>query len=427
MGSWIVYDIGNTVFWAGIVGVSFPLWITKAVDDIPPGMGGDDATLGYTLAGAMAVALVLSPILGAISDQSSRRMPMLAVTTLLSVVAAFFIGSGNLTVSLALFALALCSMEVGTVFYNALLAEVSSESNRGTIAGLGIGIGYTGAFLGVGTALIMAEREGYDFVFRVIAILFLLFALPIFIFLKERRREVTTSRISTKIILGLTQLVSNLRSLNQYPGLRPYLVGRFLYTLGINTSTAFGVVFASETVGLSDREIYIITLSGIAIAVPSAALWGRRVDHVGAGPVITTGLLVWLGLLILALAIPGLPFLSKHLYWIVGCLVGVALSAVFAADRPFMLTFTPPQFLGEFFGLHGMVGKLGRVTGLALWPLVSTTLGFGQQAAVISLLICLGLSYLILKSLTPSSPGGREVEREGQGPSPIPSPIKREG
>ena len=250
MGSWIVYDIGNTVFWAGIVGVSFPLWITKAVDDIPPGMGGDDATLGYTLAGAMAVVLVLSPILGAISDQSSRRMPMLAVTNLLSVVAAFFIGSGNLTVSLALFALALCSMEVGTVFYNALLAEVSSESNRGTIAGLGIGIGYTGAFLGVGTALIMAEREGYDFVFRVIAILFLLFALPIFIFLKERRREVTTSRISTKIILGLTQLVSNLRSLNQYPGLRPYLVGRFLYTLGINTSTAFGVVFASETVGL---------------------------------------------------------------------------------------------------------------------------------------------------------------------------------
>ena len=425
VGSWFIYDIGNTVFWAGIVGLSFPLWVTKAVDDVPPGMGGDDATLGYTLAGAMAVVLVLSPILGAISDQAGRRTPMLLATTLVSIAATLFIGSGGLTTSLALLALALCSMEIGTVFYNALLTEVSSETNRGTIAGLGIGIGYIGALFGVGAALILAEREGYVFVFRVIAILFFLFALPIFLLLKERRREVAASGLSTKVLQGFVQL-RDLRGLHRFPGFRPYLVSRFLFSLGINTSTAFGVVFASQTVGLSDQEIYLVILSGIAIAVPSAAAWGRLADRIGAGRVITTGLLIWVGLLLLAVGIPELE-LSKHLYWIVGCLSGVAIGAVFSADRPYLLELTPPQYVGEFFGLHGMVGKLGRVTGLALWPLISTTLGFGQEAAVISLVVCIGLSFVVLKSLGPPSRNERVLKRESEAPSSRPSPVKEEG
>ena len=41
VASWVSYDIANTVFWVGVVGLSFPLWVTND-------RGGDDATLGYT-------------------------------------------------------------------------------------------------------------------------------------------------------------------------------------------------------------------------------------------------------------------------------------------------------------------------------------------------------------------------------------------
>ena len=74
----------------------------------------------------------------------------------------------------------------------------------------------------------------------------------------------------------------------------------------------------------------------------------------------------------------------------------MAIAGVFTANRPYMLRFAPPQYLGEFFGLHGMVGKSGRVVGPFMWALISATLGLGQVAAVLSLLICVVASYVIL-------------------------------
>ena len=53
--AWVTYDTGNTVFFTGVMGLLFPLWLTKV-------MGGDDATLGFTLAAAMAIVFIISPV-----------------------------------------------------------------------------------------------------------------------------------------------------------------------------------------------------------------------------------------------------------------------------------------------------------------------------------------------------------------------------
>ena len=396
VGAWVVYDVANTIFWTGIVGVSFPLWITKSVDDTPAGLGGTDATLGFTLAGAMAVVLLLAPILGAISDQAGRKMPLLVALTLVSVCATLLLGNGGLIVSLALFALALCTMELGTVFYNALLTEVSTPANQGRISGLGQGIGYLGTFISVGVALVFSNSRGYVFVFHVVAVLFLLFALPTFLLLKERPRQVLPSSVFGKARQGFSQLSGNLRRLHEFPGLRRFLVARFCYALGINTAVAFAVIYASQTIGISDRKIFLILLTGTSIAIPSAVLWGAMVDRIGPRPVLSTGLLVWIGLMLFAVGIPWLSW-TKDLWWVVGCLVGVAMAAVWTADRPLMLSFTPPEYLGEFFGLHGMAGKLGRVVGPFIWPSISTTLDLGRPAALLGLVGFLVVSYVILR------------------------------
>ena len=366
------------------------------MDDTPAGLGGTDATLGFTLAGAMAVVLLLAPILGAISDQAGRKMPLLVALTLVSVCATLLLGNGGLIVSLALFALALCTMELGTVFYNALLTEVSTPANQGRISGLGQGIGYLGTFISVGVALVFSNSRGYVFVFHVVAVLFLLFALPTFLLLKERPRQVLPSSVFGKARQGFSQLSGNLRRLHEFPGLRRFLVARFCYALGINTAVAFAVIYASQTIGISDRKIFLILLTGTSIAIPSAVLWGAMVDRIGPRPVLSTGLLVWIGLMLFAVGIPWLSW-TKDLWWVVGCLVGVAMAAVWTADRPLMLSFTPPEYLGEFFGLHGMAGKLGRVVGPFIWPFISTTLDLGRPAALLGLVGFLVVSYVILR------------------------------
>ena len=391
VGAWITYDIANTVFWTGVVGLSFPLWLTKE-------LSGDDATLGYTLAAAMTVVLVTAPIIGAISDQIGRKMPLLVAATLICIVATLLLGNGGLFISLALFALALASMELGAIFYNSLLHNVSTEDNRGMISGLGTGIGYLGSFIAVGVALGFTDSRGYVFVMQVVAFLFLLFALPIFFFLNEQRRQVLSSTVLVQVKQAFSQLGGNLRSIHRFPGLRRFLVARFLYGMGINTGVAFAVVYASETIGLSDREIQLILLAGISIAIPGGVVWGALADRIGPGRVLTISLFIWMTLFLFAVAIPWLSW-PNHLYWVVGVLTGVAMPGVWTADRPYMLAFTPPQYLGEFFGLHGMVGKLGRVIGPFMWAFIAATLDLGQPVAVLSLVGCLVISYAILRGI----------------------------
>ena len=395
VGAWVTYDVANTIFWTGVVGVSFPLWITND-------MSSDDGTLGYTLAATMTVVLLTAPILGAISDQAGRRMPMLVITTLVCVAATLFLGNTGLTSSLALFALAASSMELGTIFYNAMLYDVSTPGNRGKIAGMGQGIGYVGTFISVGTALLFTEHLGLSrvWVFRAVALLFLVFALPVFFLLREQGRQALPSSFPSMsiVLMGFSQLKGNLQRLRQFPGLRRFLVARFFYSVGINTAVAFAVVFASQTVGISDEKIYLILLAGTTIAVPSGVLWGILVDRIGPRPVLTMALIIWMGLLLFAIGIPWLSW-SKHLWWAVGCLTGVAMAGIWTADRPYMLTFSPHQYLGEFFGLHGMVGKLGRVVGPFMWGFIAATLGLGQPVALLGLIACLVVSYVILMGI----------------------------
>ncbi len=87
--AWIVYDVGNTLFFVGVIGLFFPLWITQD-------LGGDDATVAFTLAVAMAIMLLLAPFVGAFSDHSPRRMPFLAVGTFTCIVATLLLGVGGL-------------------------------------------------------------------------------------------------------------------------------------------------------------------------------------------------------------------------------------------------------------------------------------------------------------------------------------------
>ena len=64
--SWVIYDIGNTLFNAGVTGLFFPLWIITKLN-------GTDATVGYTLSLALLVSLIISPMVGALSDQTKNR------------------------------------------------------------------------------------------------------------------------------------------------------------------------------------------------------------------------------------------------------------------------------------------------------------------------------------------------------------------
>jgi len=108
---------------------------------------------------------------------------------------------------------------------------------------------------------------------------------------------------------------------------------------------------------------------------------------------------IWMAAFAWAAAV-GFFRLPGATFWPVPVLAGIAMGGTWAADRPWMLLLAPPERIGEFYGLYGMVGRFSAITGPFLWALIADTLGLGRPAALLSLLAIVAASYVILGPVT---------------------------
>jgi MFS transporter, UMF1 family len=292
---------------------------------------------------------------------------------------------------------------------------VSHEGNRGKISGIGVGVGYLGSYIAVGLGMdAVFGSSDKPFLFTMIATFFLLFALPCFIFVKERGNPNPREVFSLAMLRESTaETLRTIRSGRQYPGLVRFLVGRVFYTDPINTVITIMTLYTinvAEHTGLThdqgEATAKLIMMTAISFAVVGGFAWGWMVDRFGPKRTLNYVLYLWVGVFLLAAAvgIVGLPLFTLY---IVACSAGIALGGIWAADRPYMLRLTPPTRIGEFYGLYGMVGRFSAVTGPLIWAIVtrlSTGLGLaphiGQGIGVLVLLVLILVSYVILQPVT---------------------------
>ncbi len=265
---------------------------------------------------------------------------------------------------------------------------------------MGVGVGYLGSIIAIGTGLLLLNARPGDYVgvFRVTALLFLVFSLPAFLFLRERPRPASPIGLHT-LRQAFGEVAQTVRRARQYPGLGRFLIGRVFYADAANTLIVFMAIYVTSELGFSSGQADIVLLVGIVSAVIGGFVWGVAVDRMGPKRTLNIVLAVWAVVFALAMAIPllGLPV---ALFWLAAALAGIALGGTWAADRPLMLRLSPPRYLGQFYGLYSIVGRFGSVMGLALWGFVVNTLGWGRPAAIGALLVMVGIAYLILRGVT---------------------------
>ncbi|NOZ50310.1 MAG: MFS transporter [Chloroflexi bacterium] len=389
--AWALYDLANTIFSMNIVSLYFSLWVVNQ-------MKGTDAQYGIANAISMGLMFVTAPILGALSDQAKRRMPFLLTTTLICILFTALLGTGSLTISLVFFVIANYMFQAGLIFYDSLLPTVSTPETCGKIGGLGIGLGYMGSFIGVGSGLLLLDRIGYVGIFRLSALLFLIFALPIFFFVRER----ATGRFqfdSTIVTGAFSQVRQTVAQARQFPGLARFLVGRVFYTDAVNTIIVFMGIYVTNEVGYSATEAQIVLLVAIATAVIGAFIWGLVVDRIGPKITLNLVLIMWMISMAMAIAIAVFHW-PNTLFWAVASLAGVALGGTWAADRPYMLLLSPPKYVGQFYGLYSMVGRFASILGPLMWGIIVDTLGWGRPAAIGALLVFIIISFIILQGVS---------------------------
>lgn len=407
--SWILYDLANTIFSMGVVSVYYPLYVREAV-----GAQRADSVYGAVTAISMGIIFVVSPLLGAMTDRAPRRMPFLAWSTVACCACTALFARGAFAVSAVLFIVANAAYQAGLQFYDALLPEVTTEENRGRIGGVGIGVGYLGSYIAVGIGLLFRTVD-YALYFTIVAAGFLVFALPCMMFVRERGNPDPRPIFGLRVIRESTrQTIDTLRQGHRYPGLLRFLLGRVFYTDAINTVIAFMSLYTANvavSAGLSPSEgkvqAGLVMLSAISFAVVGGFVWGWIVDRVGPKRTLTIVLYLWMTTFVLAAGI-GLLRLPIVCLYVVAILAGIALGGVWSADRPYMLRLTPPDRVGEFYGLYGMVGRFSAITGPVLWAAITfftvergglSELA-GQGWAIISLLLMVVVAFGILRKVT---------------------------
>lgn len=418
--AWALYDFANTAFSLNVVSRYLPLLV---VEDL----GGRDLDVSLAYSGSMLLVAATSPMLGALSDLSGRRVPFLAATTLVSVVATALMGTATRAVPvLLLFGVANFAFQAALVFYDAMLATVSDESTRGRASGLGVGLGYGGAILSLYSVAPIAERYGKAAAFPATAVIFLVFALPCLLLVPEPRAGRLWRAGVARAAFG--RVGATLRALPRHPGLGRFLWAHFLYTDAANTVIVFMAVYVTMVGGFTSVEVTRLLAISTAFAIVGGLGQGPLVDAIGAKRELYAALVLWMLGLLVALAAP-----SKGVLWLVGPITGTALGALWAADRVLMFRLSPPESLGEFYGLYGMVGRFSAITGPLLWGVIVYALeGTGTlayRAAIAALLTMLMAGAWVLRRVPDSgaagSPGRGNPDGALQGTGDSPHPRAR--
>jgi UMF1 family MFS transporter len=386
--AWALYDFANTVYSYAIVSYAMGLW---TVDRLGP----SDGQFWFGIANALSVGLnaLVSPVLGAISDRGGRRLPYLLFFTALTIAASGAIGlvTGGGTplafLGLGLFTIANFAYQAALIYYDSTLPVVSKPESRGRISGIGVAVGYLGTIVVALLILILDTRAG-PLTFLIAAGLFALFAAPIFLVVREGPGTGYRFRVGDALA-SWRQLATTVADARAVPGLPRFLVGRFFYTDPVNTVIVIMSVFSTQAIGLTQGQANIVLLVLTVVAVVASFGWGISVERIGPKRTLLLVLGSWCIGLVIAGAVLTLPT-----FLVAGALLGSGLGGVWTSDRVFMLRLSPPDKIGEFFGLYGLAGKFSAVTGPVLYGTIVSTLldaGWGKGAYQVGI-----LSFLIL-------------------------------
>lgn len=401
--SWAVYDWANSAFFTIILTFVFAQYFSSSVmqDDV----AGTRAWGNIVGISGVFIA-ILAPILGAVADQSGRRKPWLISFTLLCVLssamlwtvtpqtdqfwnAAFWVALGTL------------GAEFAFIFYNAMLPDLASQERTGRWSGWAWGLGYVGGiaslvialygFIEADTALFALDRDSAEHVratFVLVALWYLVFSLPAFLFIPDRPRTGLSLPAATRA--GFAQLRESIAHVRQYRDIVRFLIARMLYTDGLATIFTFGGVYAAGTFNMSPTEVLQFAIA-LNVTAGLGALGFAWIDDALGGR--NTILLALVGLGTSALSI--LLVDSATAFWAWGMILGIFVGPLQSASRSHLARVAPHHLQTQMFGLFAFSGKATAFAGPLLvgWVTAATD---SQRWGMSTILLFLLIGFVLM-------------------------------
>ena len=384
---------------------------------------------GFGVGAAGIVMAICAPVLGAIADQTGRRMPWIWGFSVLYVFGAGMLWFAapqdfDLVRTLVFFGLGIIGMEFATIFTNSMLPDLAPREKIGRLSGSGWAFGYLGGLVGLVLMLLLfAEdeatgrtligiapvlgldpetREGTRFVGPFTALWYVVFMAPFFLWVRDSPPPAATPKLDIRG--ALSELGRTIRRLPETPSQFAFLAASMLYRDGLTGAYALGAIFAA---GVLDWSVVQTGTFGI-IAVISGALFawlgGRADARFGPKPVIVS--CTWVLMLtivaclfvtresVFGIAQSATSSLPDTAFMVIGALIGAAGGALQSASRTMMVRQGNPERMTEAFGLYALSGK--ATSFIAPLSIGAATALTGSQQLGISPLIGLFAAGLFL-------------------------------
>ena len=384
--SWAMFDFANSSYTTVIVSTFFANYFTELV--APAGRG--DSLWGRALLAGNFIVLLLSPIIGAIADDSGRKKVFLAGTYLTCVLGTgllFFVHPGEFKLALLLFVLSFVGFSFGENLAGAFLPEISTPENIGRISGWGWGLGYFGglgslalASLFVGEKFTAENVPTSRFAWLSTALFFLVAALPTFLFLRERAPRGNRSALHY-VRAGFRRLADTGRSIRHFSELVKFLCVFFIFSLGLTSVIAFAGIFAVQTLGFTNWELARLFMVLQLSSAGGAFFFGWLQDRIGSARTLQIALVLWI-----LVAVGSYFCTTKTLFWGIGLVAGLGIGSLQSVSRGLVGLFSPVEKSGEFFGFWGLAGKGAYMLGPFIFGEISSATG-SQRVAMLSTIV----------------------------------------
>jgi MFS transporter, UMF1 family len=409
--SWALFDFAATPFSTLIVTFIYATYFTKAIASDP--IHGTVLWSRAVSVTALIVALC-SPLLGALADRGGYRKRILGVATLVCAAgsaALYWVLPGEVLLALGCVVVANIAFEFAAVFNNAFLPDIAPRARVGRLSGVGWASGYVGGLLALVVALVTLVQpatpwfgfsteagENIRATNLLVAIWFLVFSVPLFLWVPEDRSRVSPA--GRVVADTFAQLKRTLTEIRKYRQIVRFLLARLIFNDGLVTVFAFGGIYAANTFGFTFEQVLEFAIVINVAAVIGAVSLGFLDDKIGGKQTIVISLFGLIGATVLAVLAT-----SPAMFWIAGIGIGIFSGPNQAASRSLMARFVPPDAENEFFGFFAFSGKLTAFIGPFLLGLLTEL--SGSQRVGVSVVVVLFIAGLGLLTLVDEREGSR--------------------
>ena len=337
-------------------------------------------------------------MLGALADTKGFKKPIFLLCLGVGVVGCCVMGFARQWLPfLMIFVLAKIGYSGSLVFYDSMLADVTTPERMDDLSSRGYAWGYIGScipfvvclglVLGAG-ALGLDQLTALGLALLITAVWWMTATLPLLRSYRQLHYAAESREHAVRRSFG--RIGHTLRHLYEDKQVFWFLLAFFCYIDGVYTiidmATAYGTALGLDTTGL----LLALLLTQV-VAFPSALVFGRLSARYPSTTLIPICVAAYAGIAVFAFFLA-----SQWQFWVLAVIVGMFQGGVQALSRSHFARIIPPEKSGEYFGLFDICGKGASFLGTMIVS-VGTQLTGSANVGVGSLLALFILGLVLFR------------------------------